>query len=171
MPQACPLTDPCRAFMSTGGSSAFERYALCIGFERTAMRETNLKRQINKQPWVLRLIGGGLLGLGLISAFLGPLEMFCFYLFSEGGMFHYEGFGFGSFMFGNISAQILGYFFIAAIAIPIGYGTMRQRRWARHLTLGFFQCWYTVGFPLMIAFIAVLVSSKDVSSHGNRYHK
>lgn len=127
------------------------------------MGENDSKRQNIKQTWVLRLIGASLLGLGLITTFLGPLEMFCFYLFSEGGVFHYEGFGFGSFMFGNISAQILGYFFIAAICLPIGYGTLRQRRWARHLTMGFLQCWYIVGFPLMIAFIAVLVSSKDVS--------
>ena len=40
--------------------------------------------------------------------------MYCFYLFSEGGRFHYEGFGFGSFMFGNIASQIVGYYLIAA---------------------------------------------------------
>ena len=117
----------------------------------------------SRQTWLLRLIGAILLGVGLIAAFLVPLEMFCFYLFSEGGVFHYEGFGFGSFMFGNISAQILGYFFIAAIALPIGYGTIQQKRWARHLTLGLFRCWYILGLPLIAAFFFVLVSSKEIS--------
>ena len=51
-----------------------------------------------------------LLLIGAASAFIAALEMYCFYLFSEGGRFHYEGFGFGSFMFGNLAAQIVGYY-------------------------------------------------------------
>jgi hypothetical protein len=127
------------------------------------MGETNIKQPRSRQSWLLRLVGVILFGVGLLAVFMGPLEMFCFYLFTEGGVFHYEGFGFGSFMFGNISAQILGYFFIAAIALPIGYGTIRQKRWARHLTMGLFRCWYILGLPLMVAFLFVLVSSKDAS--------
>ena len=68
-------------------------------------------------------------------AFIGPLEMYCFYLFSEGGRFHYEGFGFGSFMFANIAAQIVGYYLIALVAIPLGYGHVKRLRWARTLSL------------------------------------
>ncbi|MGD8814238.1 MAG: hypothetical protein PVI78_07145 [Anaerolineales bacterium] len=127
------------------------------------MGDTKFERHLRRQTWFLRLIGVVLLGIGMFAAFLGPLEMFCFYLFSEGGVFHYEGFGFGSFMFGNISAQIFGYYFIAASTLPIGYGNLKQKRWARHLTLGLLQSWHIVGLPLMIAFFAVLVSSKDVS--------
>ena len=41
---------------------------------------------------ILVFIGVVLLLLGLAAAFLGPVEMYCFYLFSEGGRFHYEGF-------------------------------------------------------------------------------
>src|SRR5512137_3172380 len=76
---------------------------------------------------VLSLLGGTAVGA------LGPLEMYCFYLFSEGGRFHYEGFGFGSFMFGNIASQIVGYYLIAAMLIPLGYGHLKVRRWARVL--------------------------------------
>jgi hypothetical protein len=45
----------------------------------------------------LILIAIGVLSLlaGIGIAFLGPVEVYCFYLFSEGGRFHYEGFGFG----------------------------------------------------------------------------
>jgi hypothetical protein len=126
------------------------------------MGESSIGLQQPRRVWILRLIGVFLLGIGLLTAFLGPLEMFCYYLFSEGGVFHYEGFRFGSFMFGNLSAQIQGYYFIAAVVLPIGYGTWRQKRWARHLTLGLFQGWYILGLPLMVAFFAVLVSSKDL---------
>ena len=55
---------------------------------------------------VLLLLGG--VGSGLVA----PLETYCFYLFSEGGRFYYEGFRFGSFMFGLIAFRIgllLGY--------------------------------------------------------------
>lgn len=112
---------------------------------------------------ILRLCGAVLLLVGLLAAFLGPLEMFCFYLFSEGGAFHYEGFRFGSFMFGNIAAQIMGYYFIAALLIPIGYGTIRLRNWARHLTLAAFRFWVVAGLPLIVAFFFVLVSSKELA--------
>jgi len=101
---------------------------------------------------VLALIGGFLLLVGLVAAFFGPIEMYCFYLFSEGGRFHYEGFGFGSFMFGNIACQIIGYYFIAALCIPLGYGHLKARRWARTLSLTLLECWLVVGAPLTVVF-------------------
>ena len=42
------------------------------------------------------------------SLALGPVEMVCFNWFEARGRFAYEGFGFGSFMFGNMAMQILG---------------------------------------------------------------
>ncbi len=75
--------------------------------------------------WILFAIGVLLLLVGAGSVLLGPAEMYCFYLFSEGGPLHYEGFGFGSFMFGNIATQIMGYYFIAALLIPWDTGTSR----------------------------------------------
>jgi hypothetical protein len=46
------------------------------------------------QARIVRIIGVLLLLGGIAIGFLGPLEMYCFYLFSEGGRFYYEGFGF-----------------------------------------------------------------------------
>ena len=112
---------------------------------------------------ILRIIGVLLLLVGGVAAFLGPVEMYCFYFFSEGGRFHYEGFGFGSFMFGNISAQILGYYFIAAILIPLGYGHLRVRRWAGPLALALLWFWIVAGVLLIVAFLFVLLSAKDLS--------
>jgi hypothetical protein len=112
---------------------------------------------------VLAAIGGLLLLIGVGCALLGPVEIYCFYLFSEGGRFHYEGFGFGSFMFGNIASQIVGYYLIAAVAIPLGYGHLRLRRWARTLALVLLWFWLVVGGPLTLVFLFVLFASKDLS--------
>jgi len=112
---------------------------------------------------VLAIIGLLLLLVGVAAAFLGPVEMYCFYLFSEGGRFHYEGFGFGSFMFGNIACQIIGYYVIAILCIPLGYGHLQVRRWARTLSLTLLWFWLVVGVPLTVVFFFMLVSSKDLS--------
>jgi hypothetical protein len=115
------------------------------------------------QTLILAAIGVLLLLLGITAAFLGPLEMYCFYLFSEGGRFHYEGFGFGSFMFGNISGQIVGYYLIAILAIPLGYGHLKMRRWARILSVTLLWCWLVIGVPLTIVGFFMLVTAKDLS--------
>ena len=115
------------------------------------------------RAWVLRTFGLVVLSGGLFAAFLGPVEMYCFYLFSEGGRFHYEGFGFGSFMFGNIASQILGYYLIAAVLIPLGYGHLYLRRWTRTLSVALLWFWLVVGLPVILLFMAVLVSSKDLA--------
>ena len=115
------------------------------------------------QTRILAAIGVLLLLIGIATAFLGPLEMYCFYLFSDGGRFHYEGFGFGSFMFGNIAAQIVGYYLIGAVCILLGYGHLRARRWTRVLALTLIRSWLVVGAPLAIILFFILVGSKDLS--------
>lgn len=115
------------------------------------------------RTFVLVAIGTILLLVGITAAILGPVEMYCFYLFSEGGRFHYEGFGFGSFMFGNIACQIGGYYLIAAVAIPLGYGHLRVRRWARKLSLTLLWFWRVVGLPLIVVLFLMLVTAKELS--------
>jgi hypothetical protein len=108
------------------------------------------------QGRVLAALGVPLLLVGIGAAALGPAEMYCFYLFSEGGPFHYEGFGLGSFMFGNIATQIIGYYVIALLLIPLGYGHLKLRRWARTLALTLLYAWLVLGVPLAVAFLFVL---------------
>ncbi len=112
---------------------------------------------------ILALIGVPLLLLGLGCAVLGPVEMYCFYLFSDGGPFYYEGFGFGSFMFGNITWQIIGYYLIAILCIPLGYAHLKTRRWARTVALTLLYSWLVLGVPLICVFLFILFSSKDLS--------
>jgi len=112
---------------------------------------------------VLALIGAPLLLIGIAATLLGPVEMYCFYLFSDGGRFHYKGFGFGSFMFGNIAAQIVGYYLIAMILIPLGYDHLKLRRWTRPLSLALLWSWLVVGMPLALVFFFILLASKEIS--------
>jgi hypothetical protein len=72
---------------------------------------------------------------GACAALIGPVELYTFYLFTAGGRFHYEGFGFGSLMFGNIAIQTAGYYLIALVCIPLGYGHLRSHDWSRKIAL------------------------------------
>jgi hypothetical protein len=111
---------------------------------------------------ILFVIGLLFLLVGIVCAFLGPVEMYCFYLFSQGGPFYYEGFGFGSFMFGNIATQIAGYYLIALVCIPLGYGHLKKYRWARTLTMTLLGFLLVAGVPLIVVFLFILFSSKDL---------
>lgn len=111
---------------------------------------------------IIRLIGWGFLLIGLAAALLGPYEIYVFCLFSEGGRFHYDGFGFGSFMFANIAWQVLGYYAIAALLIPLGYGHIRARRWTRRMMVALLWCSLIVGLPL-ITVLLFMLSVKELS--------
>lgn len=130
------------------------------------MKGTANRLDCKDRRWILAVFGVTLLLVGILAALLGPAEMYCFYLFSEGGRFHYDGFGFGSFMFGNIAAQIVGYYLIAMVCIPLGYGHLRVRRWARTLSLTLLGFWLVAGVPLVVLFLFILFSSKELSPAG-----
>jgi hypothetical protein len=66
-------------------------------------------------------------------------------------------------MFGNIASQIAGYYVIAIVLIPLGYGHLRARRWVRRLSVALLWSWLVVGAPLVILVFFVLVASKDLS--------
>ncbi len=100
-------------------------------------------------PLFLKLIGCVLLLIGLVAAYYGPLEIYVFHLFSEGGRFHYEGFGVGSLWFAYLVVQNIGYYIVAALCIPVGIGHLRQHRWA--LTLAQLYSWYWLGAGILLA--------------------
>jgi len=66
-------------------------------------------------------------------------------------------------MFGNMACQIIGYYLIAIAAIPLGYGHVTRRRWARTLSMTLLWFWLVVGVPLSIVFLFILVTAKDLS--------
>ncbi|NTW08201.1 MAG: hypothetical protein HGA28_01360 [Anaerolineaceae bacterium] len=106
---------------------------------------------------VLLLLGGIFFGL------LAPLENYCFYLFGEGGEFHYRGFAFGSFMFGNITAQIICYYILAALLLTLGYGHLKLKRCVRPFSLALLRAWLVIGAPLIFITYFILLGSKDLS--------
>ena len=112
---------------------------------------------------IITIIGLLLSFIGIIAAFVGPLEIYCYYLFSEGGRFHYEGFGFGSFMFGSITMQILGYYIIALICIPLGYGHLKKHIWVQKISLTLLWTWFIVGIPILPILFFIIVTSKEPS--------
>jgi hypothetical protein len=120
--------------------------------------------QLKNRSRLLKTFGALLLLIGLFFAFVGMAEMTCFYLFSDGGRFHYEGFGFGTFMFANIATQIAGYYVIAAIGICLGIGHLRLRSWARELSLTLSAAWLIVGLPLTLIALLMYATAKDPSS-------
>jgi hypothetical protein len=92
-------------------------------------------------PKFLRVIGFVLVLFGLVAAYYGPLEIFVFYLFSEGGQFHYDGFSVGSFWFAALVVQNIGYYIIAALFLPVGIGHLKQCRWALTFTQLYLWVW------------------------------
>ena len=106
----------------------------------------------------LRVIGVILIFVGIVAAYYGPLEIFVFYLFSEGGRFYYDGFGMGSFWFAALVVQNIGYYIIALLCIPVGIGHVRLRRWALTLTQLYICFWLGAGILLVGSFILLIPS-------------
>lgn len=113
---------------------------------------------------LIRFIGVVLLVIGVAAALVGPAEMHVFYMFEEGGRFHYDGVGFGSLMFANIAIQIAGYYVIAALCIPSGYGHLKLRWWARTIMMVLLVDWLILGLPLSLIALVMLVTSKNVTA-------
>jgi hypothetical protein len=111
-----------------------------------------------------KVIGYLLLVIGSVLVFLSPLEIYCYYLFSEGGRFYYDGFRFGSFMFGNITGQIVSYFIVGSFLLFIGYGHIRRMSWARKLTIAVAYIWLIIGIPVIMIIIFILAASKNPSA-------
>ena len=57
----------------------------------------------------------------------------------------------------------MGYYLIAALLIPLGYGHLKLRRWARTLFLTLLWSWLVVGAPLIVVVFFILAGSKDLS--------
>ena len=127
------------------------------------MKSKHLHTRVLHLGLVFRICGVLMLLAGIGSLALGPVEMVCFTWFEEGGRFAYDGFGFGSFMFGNMAMQILGYYLVAAVLIPLGYGHLRLLRWVPSVTLALIWCWVVLGVPLLIVFLFILLATKELS--------
>ncbi len=112
---------------------------------------------------LIRAIGCIMLCAGAFLVVLGPLEIICFPMFWTGGRFHYEGFGFGSFMFGVIAAQIIAYPAAGALLLLLGRSHIRLKRWGRKLSLSLLWAWLAAGTPIMAAAAIIAAGTKDLT--------
>ena len=117
-----------------------------------------------KRTLITRIAGVFFLCAGVALILLGLLETRCFSLFSEGGRFHYEGFGFGSFMFGNIAAQVIAYCLTGAVLTFLGYGHLSLRRWAAKLACCLMRAWLLIGLPVIAVVFFLLLASKELTT-------
>lgn len=112
--------------------------------------------EFNLQPYLektVKLLGLLLLLIGLIGLYYGPLEIYCFYMFSESGKFYYEGFQIGSLWFTYLVIQNAAYYIVALLLIPIGIGTFKLKEWSRKLSLNLLYIWIILGISLISGFI------------------
>lgn len=112
--------------------------------------------------WFIKLSGVLLILIGLVGVYYGPLEIYVFYFFSDGGQFQYDGFGIGSLWFAYLVIQNLGYYTVAAIALPLGIGHLRRKRWTLPLIklLGWF--WLGIGLLLLGNLIYLMPSARQL---------
>jgi len=114
---------------------------------------------ISPQPYselFMKILGIILLIIGLVGLYYGPYEIYCFYLFSSGGPFYYEGFQIGSSWFAYLTIQNAAYYVVAFLLLPIGIGTFKLQNWARKLSLNLLYIWIILGISIMSSFIFAL---------------
>jgi hypothetical protein len=114
--------------------------------------------------FLLQVIGVILILGGVFSFVVGPVEIYTYSLFTEGGRFHFDGFGIVSLMFAMITVQVAGYYAIAFIAIPLGWGHLKFKPWTRKATLTLIWDWMVIGLPLTIIAFFMLLTSKNLPS-------
>lgn len=112
----------------------------------------------------LRAIGVLMLTAGIFLAVLAPLELLCIPWFMEGGRFHYEGFGPGSFMFAFIIAQVVVYAVLAAFLILLGYAHIKQRIWAASLSRACLWAWLLIGLPVLPMLFFLVLAQKEMGA-------
>ena len=112
---------------------------------------------------ITKVIGIFVFSIGLVAAFYAPYEIFVYYIFSEGGQFHYDGFGMGSLWFAIVTLMNFGYYAIAGVCLPLGYGWIKLRRWAFTLTRLFSYLWLFYGILFSIHAVNIFWSVRKIN--------
>jgi len=118
---------------------------------------------IEKAKPCVKILGIIQLVIGFSILWLAPVEIYSFYLFSEGGPFYYDGFHIGSFVHGLVAAQIFAFYAIGVMFILIGYGHIKLKAWTLNLSIGSIWFWIIFGLPVMFFFLPLL-SMKEISA-------
>lgn len=115
---------------------------------------------------VLPVLGWLMIAFGALCAVAAVMEVPVYRQFAAGGRFHYQGYGFGSFMFFLIALSLLVYAGLAAILLALGYGHVRRLAWSVLAAEALVWAWMAVGLPLLAAAVALTLMTKALSSAG-----
>ena len=96
-----------------------------------------------------------MIAAGLYAAMLAPMEFSLFKNITQ------DLTGFGYLTFAAHSAQIFGYYLLALVLVPLGYGHLQLRSWAHKLSLTGLWSWLILGIPCMALVIFIYVAYKD----------
>ena len=105
--------------------------------------------------FVLQLEGFVMVAVGLSAAVMAPLE---FSLFKD---ITKDLVGFGYLGFAAHSCQIFGFYLVALVLIPLGYGHLLLRSWTHKLSLTALWSWLILGIPCMALVMYIFVAYKD----------
>lgn len=116
-----------------------------------------------KARLIVKILGIIQLLIGFSTLVIAPIEIYSFYLFSEDGVFYYDGFGIGSFIHGLIVAQIFAFYGIGLLFIIIGYGHIKLKNWTLNLSISSIWFWIIFGLPVMVFFLPLL-AMKEINT-------
>jgi hypothetical protein len=117
----------------------------------------------SKARLIIKILGIIQLLIGFSTLVIAPIEIYSFYLFSEGGEFYYDGSGIGSFIHGLIVAQIFAFYGIGLLFIIIGYGHIKLKNWTLNLSISSIWFWIIFGLPVMVFFLPLL-AMKEINT-------
>jgi len=118
---------------------------------------------LNNTIRTIRQIGILCILIGSLAAVIAPLEISTYYFFTEGGRFHYQGFGPGSIMFAFITVQIECYVMIAVIFFLLAFGHLKLKYRIRNYALALLKTWLIIGLPIILCTYAALVLQKNLT--------
>ena len=101
-----------------------------------------------------------MIAAGLFAATIAPVEFSLFKKITKGFV------GFGYLGFAGHSAQIFGFYLIALVFVPLGYGHLLLRSWAHKLSITALWSWLILGSPCMALVISIFVAVKDPTNLG-----
>lgn len=107
------------------------------------------KRNIS---FLLKTVGWLAILAGLVGLYYGPLEFYCFYMFTEDGQFGFENFTIGHLWFALLAVQNTLYYIVAFFLLPIGVGLIKLWEWSRKLILNALYLTMVLGISGAVSF-------------------
>lgn len=113
----------------------------------------------------IHILGIVELSLTIFAVYAFVSEFRAFSLFSLGGRFAIDGFGFGSFMFGVIVLSAVIYGFTSVIALALAIGNLTIKKWSIRLHLILLLFCVGLGIILIVGLLSIIPSILDNNTY------